>query len=223
MQVKQEKVATLESTQFDKIIGRYSSAIKTFSLLKEYFNNITILDYGSGNGIFLRILQKNNLNAFGWEPSSELVKAVNIFQNIENNHSDIDEVKNKKFDVIVTLRTWAYIPNKKEVIKLWSDMLTDNGIVILENSNYNYWSKYRSSIPMYPGWNISKEDKNEFNKYSKFEKKLIGYSEYYFGNISDGICKLIIKKVLNNIDRFLGQYFTLFAPHYIYIYRKRKV
>jgi 2-polyprenyl-3-methyl-5-hydroxy-6-metoxy-1,4-benzoquinol methylase len=219
MQVKKEKVATLESTQFDNIINRYPSAIQTYKLLKNYFiNSEKILDYGSGNGIFLRILQKNKHNAFGWEPSEELVKSVNIFQNINNNYSDISQINNIQFDTIISLRTFAYIPNKEEVIKIWSEKLNKNGILILENGNYNYWNtKYRSKTKAYPGWDINEDLKKEFAKYFELEKKLIGCADYYHGDISDNFIKIIGKKIINSIDRFLGRYFTLFAPHYIYI------
>lgn len=34
MEICEKDVATIQSTQFDKIISRYSSAIKTYKLLK---------------------------------------------------------------------------------------------------------------------------------------------------------------------------------------------
>ena len=219
MEIYEKDVATIRSTQFDKIIGRYPSAIKTYKLLKKYFkSNSRILDYGSGNGIFLRILQRNGHEAYGWEPSQALVDAVNVFQNIKNNSSDIADIENVKFDIILSLRTLAYIPNKEEVIKVWAQMLNEGGILILENSNYKYWERYKTNEPMHSGWNISREVEKEFLKYFILKERLIGFAPYYHGCISDGIVRIILKKFVNFIDRALGKFFSLFAPHYIYIY-----
>ena len=95
-------------------------------------------------------------------------------------------------------------------------MLNEDGILILENGNYKYWEKYKTNEPMHEGWNISREVENEFLKYFILKERLIGYAPYYHGCISDGIARIIFKKFVNFIDRALGKFFPLFAPHYIY-------
>ena len=85
--------------------------------------------------------------AYGWEPSRVLVDAVNVFQNIKNNSSDIADIEKSKFDIILSLRTLAYIPDQEEVIKFWAKMLNEDGILILENGNYSIRRNIRPASP----------------------------------------------------------------------------
>ena len=113
------------------------------------------------------------------------------------------------------MRALAYIPNKEEVIKFWAQMLNEGGILILENSNYKYWERYKTNEPMHPGWNLGREAENEFLKYFILKERLIGFAPYYHGCISDGIVRIILKKFVNFIDRVMGKIYPLFVLYRI--------
>lgn len=105
----------------------------------KYFKNInipSILEIGSGTGEQLSEFKKIGFNVVGVEPSEKLsayansngIKTLNIF--FDENTKQI--TNHTKFDAVVTSYTFDHIPSPVEVLKNIYNILTPEGILIIE-------------------------------------------------------------------------------------------
>ena len=108
----------------------------------------TILDFGCGTGDFLKVCYKDGWEVTGIEPS---VKARDIANQKLNNlvfdANEINNFKNKKFDVITLWHVLEHLPNLKEAIINFKQLLKPNGVLIVAVPNFksydaNYYQSY---------------------------------------------------------------------------------
>jgi 2-polyprenyl-3-methyl-5-hydroxy-6-metoxy-1,4-benzoquinol methylase len=108
----------------------------------------TILDLGCGTGDFLKLCYKDGWEITGIEPS---VKARDIANQKLNNlvfdANEINNFKNKKFDVITLWHVLEHLPNLKEAIINFKQLLKPNGVLIVAVPNFksydaNYYQSY---------------------------------------------------------------------------------
>jgi 2-polyprenyl-3-methyl-5-hydroxy-6-metoxy-1,4-benzoquinol methylase len=108
--------------------------IRRFKFLKSSLINKRVLDFGSGNGGFLKQIKAISKDVLG----IELEKAIVPYYEkedipLENN---LDKI-NKKFDVITSFHVIEHIKNPLIVLKILKDLLEDNGKLIIEVPNAN--------------------------------------------------------------------------------------
>jgi SAM-dependent methyltransferase len=133
--------------------------------IKNYFSSkkISILDYGCGNGSFLKYLKLNNfedLTGFEFNIREEKNKRITFY-------NDLKCLKNskKKFDVIVLNHVLEHI--KDPVIKLTmikKYFLKNNGKIFIEVPNYAIFE----NIGIKPG-NLVKEHFSQFTTKSLYD------------------------------------------------------
>lgn len=108
----------------------------------------TILDFGCGIGDFLKVCYKDGWEITGIEPS---VKARDIANQKLNNlvfdANEINNFKNKKFDVITLWHVLEHLPNLKEAIINFKQLLKPNGVLVVAVPNFrsydaNYYQSY---------------------------------------------------------------------------------
>lgn len=108
----------------------------------------TILDFGCGTGDFLKVCYKDGWEITGIEPS---VKARDIANQKSNNlvfdANEINNFKNKKFDVITLWHVLEHLPNLKEAIINFKQLLKPNGVLVVAVPNFrsydaNYYQSY---------------------------------------------------------------------------------
>lgn len=108
----------------------------------------TILDFGCGTGDFLKVCYKDGWEITGIEPS---VKARDIANQKLNNlvfdANEINNFKNKKFDVITLWHVLEHLPNLKEAIINFKQLLKPNGVLVVAVPNFrsydaNYYQSY---------------------------------------------------------------------------------
>lgn len=108
----------------------------------------TILDFGCGTGDFLKVCYKDGWEITGIEPS---VKARDIANQKLNNlvfgANEINNFKNKKFDVITLWHVLEHLPNLKEAIINFKQLLKPNGVLVVAAPNFrsydaNYYQSY---------------------------------------------------------------------------------
>ncbi len=128
---------------FDKIYQfvKKISLNKKLQLINSFYSpSKNILDIGAGTGDFLNFCQLNSWNVFGVEPSE---KARNIAskKGIELKEN-INLFQNKKFDVITLWHVLEHVENLSEYIHLLSNLLSDNGRLVIAVPNYKSYDAH---------------------------------------------------------------------------------
>ncbi|MCP9199303.1 class I SAM-dependent methyltransferase [Gramella sp. GC03-9] len=94
-----------------------------------------ILDFGAGTGDFLKKMKSVGWEIEGVEPSST---ARNLADKKELNlKSDLASISKTKFDVISLWHVLEHIPDFENQIKNFSELLDENGILVIAVPNYN--------------------------------------------------------------------------------------
>ncbi|CAL2080632.1 class I SAM-dependent methyltransferase [Tenacibaculum sp. 190524A02b] len=124
-----------------QIIKKYALNKKLKLINNQLTTDKSILDIGAGTGDFLNVCKLSGWKATGIEPSFQArnlanKKGITLHENIEN-------IKNKKFDVITLWHVLEHIPNLEEQIKVFKNHLNKNGTLIIAVPNYkSYDAKY---------------------------------------------------------------------------------
>jgi len=107
---------------------------RRFDFIKNSIVNKEILDFGSGNGGFLK--QAKSLCKYAC--AVELEKAVKPFYKEENIelYSDLDECT-KQFDIITSFHVIEHIKEPLEILEKLKEKLKKNGKLIIEVPNAN--------------------------------------------------------------------------------------
>lgn len=172
--------------------------VKSYSLKKKVklitkINNGsgTLLDIGAGTGDFLKVAKENNWNVAGVEVNQKAKdlaseKGIHLF-------SDIEELKNQKFDVITLWHVLEHIPNLEETCTLLESLLSDNGSLVIAVPNYNsydanyytnFWAAY--DVPRHL-WHFSQESmKKLFSSQMKLiHTKPMIFDSFYVSLLSE--------------------------------------
>lgn len=170
---------------FDKVynkIKKYTIKQKWKQIIDCKKNIKTVLDVGCGTGDFLVHAKKIGFIADGVEPNKkaqELAqqKKINVVTNIE-------ELKNKKYDVITLWHVLEHVCNYDEYIFQLKQMLNPDGLLIIAVPNFysydakyyqNYWAAW--DVPRHI-WHFSKKAIQIIFK--KHQLKIIQIKPMYF-------------------------------------------
>ena len=95
---------------------------KRVDVLKKYSKSAkTILDFGCGNGNFVKFLTSNKYNAFGFDKSEDIKKHLKI-QNTPFYKSE-EEIPNRHFDVITCFDVIEHTTNPRIFIQILTKKL----------------------------------------------------------------------------------------------------
>lgn len=140
----------LQKTEFDDK--------RRYEFVREKIANKNVLDFGCGVGGFLEMAKQSASNVSGVEleralQSSFQERKLNVFSNLKEAQEE-----SKKYDIITAFHVVEHLQNPKEILKDLSQLLTENGEMILEvpNSddalltlyeskdfqNFTYWSQH---------------------------------------------------------------------------------
>lgn len=123
----------------------YKDDRRRFLKLKNDLINKDILDFGAGNGNFLKLAKKyaNSVTAIELDRESHIIFKKNKI----NYYLDINEIPaDKKFDVITLFHVIEHLKDPISYLKSISNILKEDGKIILEfpNSNDSLLSLYKS-------------------------------------------------------------------------------
>lgn len=107
---------------------------RRFEFLKNSLINKKILDFGSGNGGFLKLTKNISKRVLGVELEKAIIpfyKEENI--SLENNLDNINE----KFDIITSFHVIEHIKEPLKILDKLKNLLEDNGRLIIEVPNAN--------------------------------------------------------------------------------------
>ena len=140
----------LKETEFDDK--------RRYDFVKEKIANKNVLDFGCGVGGFLEMAKRSASNVSGIELERALQhsfqeRKLNVFSNLKEAQKE-----SKKYDIITAFHVVEHLKNPKEILKDLSQLLTENGEMIVEVPNsddalltlyenkdfqsFTYWSQH---------------------------------------------------------------------------------
>jgi len=129
----------------------------------------TLLDIGSGPGLFLNVATKFGIDALGIEPSAEAYKYSKKTYRAQVLNTTIEELKshNKKFDFIHSSLVLEHILDPLEFIEKSKDMLVNNGLFcIIVPNDFNPVQDINIKLGRHQWWVSPFEHLNYFNRKS---------------------------------------------------------
>ncbi len=102
-----------------------------------------ILDYGCGDGSFLKFMQDHNFSVLGYEPNNKASKIASLKIGEKNIVSSLENIENNSLDIITLWHVLEHIPNPEEILSQLKSKLKENGILIIAVPNYkSYDAKF---------------------------------------------------------------------------------
>ena len=126
---------------------------KKLNLISKYVSRGTILDYGCGTGMFLKVCQDAGWKSFGMEPDEGARKiasemGLNTFSDKERIQTYIGA---EKFDIITLWHVLEHVTDLEETLNFFKEKLNQNGALIIAVPNYTsydakhykeYWAAF---------------------------------------------------------------------------------
>jgi len=110
---------------------------RRFQYLKSVLPNRSLLDFGCGAGGFVLKARDLAATSHGVEPEARLIKyyqshGLTIFQNLSEITKDI---RGYRYDIITMFHVLEHIPDPKSILSELSEMLANDGQIIVEVPN----------------------------------------------------------------------------------------
>jgi 2-polyprenyl-3-methyl-5-hydroxy-6-metoxy-1,4-benzoquinol methylase len=126
------------------IISKLYKAVRNYTLKKKlalvnkHVSRGTILDYGCGTGMFLKVCQDNAWKAFGMEPDEGARKiaseqGLTVFSDKGRMQTYIT---NQTFDAITLWHVLEHVTDLEETLNFFKTKLNPNGVLIIAVPNY---------------------------------------------------------------------------------------
>jgi len=126
---------------------------KKLKLISKYVSRGTILDYGCGTGMFLKVCQDNGWKSFGMEPDGDARKiasemGLNTFSDKERIQTYIGS---ETFEIITLWHVLEHVTDLEETLNYFKEKLNQNGALIIAVPNYTsfdakhykeFWAAY---------------------------------------------------------------------------------
>ena len=151
------------------IINKLYHYVQKYNLKRKYksFYKIvprgTWMDYGAGNGAFLKYLKDQNISSVGYEPDEEARKI-----GTHNGLTIVDSIKYKpkegEYAAITMWHVLEHVPELNEIIQTHHSNLKENGILVIAVPNHlsydachykNFWAAY--DVPRHL-WHFNEND-----------------------------------------------------------------
>lgn len=137
------------------IINRLYHIVRTktlkgkLDLVKAYVSRGTILDYGCGTGMFLKVCSDAGWSSFGFEPDSgardmAISRGLNVV-------SSKDSLRQSKYNIITLWHVLEHVTDLDQTLQFFSDNLAKDGRLIIAVPNYTsadakhygeFWAAY---------------------------------------------------------------------------------
>lgn len=135
-----------------KLIRNFTLKRK-LSLIQKHVSRGTILDYGCGTGMFLKVCQDNGWKAYGVEPDDGARKigsemGLNVFSDKERVNT---YTNNQTFDIITLWHVLEHVTDLDDTLTFFKEKLNNGGALIIAVPNYTsydaqhykeFWAAY---------------------------------------------------------------------------------
>jgi 2-polyprenyl-3-methyl-5-hydroxy-6-metoxy-1,4-benzoquinol methylase len=114
-----------------------------FKIISKYKTSGKILDYGCGDGSFLKFMKSVDFSILGYEPNSKASQIANSKIGSENIVHSLDTIKNNSLDIITLWHVLEHIPNPEEILYRLREKLKPDGFLIIALPNHqSYDAKF---------------------------------------------------------------------------------
>ena len=212
--LSQNKIKNYYKNKFStSLIKKIRVNYKYYKLLKKFkknYRNKNILDFGCGSGGMLNGLKlKGYKRLYGVELSNDRRKVAKFI--IKNTFSDINKIKNVKFDIIFLNHVLEHIVNIQNTIKILKSKLNRDGIIIINVPNTEY-ENIISQIVFHP--HLHKFTFKSMNELAKSTKLTMNINNSYRSDeisvsLSKNINKSKVKSKNTKLTFFLKRFENL--------------
>ncbi|MEO6305599.1 MAG: class I SAM-dependent methyltransferase [Bacteroidia bacterium] len=126
---------------------------KKIQLLSKHVSRGTILDYGCGTGMFLKVCQDAGWKSFGMEPDEGAAKiATQIGVTVFSDKIKVNEYTNsQKFDAITLWHVLEHVTDLEDTLNFFKVKLSPKGVLIIAVPNHTsfdaqhykaFWAAY---------------------------------------------------------------------------------
>ena len=179
-----KRLSKVKEVQFNEFEEPQENAkfefISLLKILKRYSNcsNLTFLDFGCGDGSYLKIAEEHFKKVQGVEPNIFLKKrALNKRLDILDDNFLVN--KGPYYDVIFTRNVFEYVDGFSVSLNKLMNKLNNNGYFIWRDKFYDYFPKDYSNIDSSDGFN-SFPTKNAIKYHLSINQIEILKSRFYF-------------------------------------------
>jgi len=187
-----------------------------YNSLKHLLNKGSLLDFGCGEGYFLKEMSSKGYSSYGVDPIRN--KTKKIYQSIFD-----EELSDVGFKTITAWHSIEHVYDLEKTIKRFHDLLSDSGFLVVAVPNHNsYDAKYYKylwagyDVPRHL-WHFNKTalrkvfERNKFVFHSAYPLFIDAYyvsflSEKYKGSKTPILRSILIGTISNMKAFFSGQY-----------------
>lgn len=167
-------------------------------IISKYKKTGKILDYGCGDGSFLKFMKNNNYSIIGYEPNSKALNNAIYKIGKENTINSLNDIENNSIDIITLWHVLEHISNPEKILNELKNKLKKNGILIIALPNYkSYDAKYYKEN--WAAWDVprhiyhySKEGAINFfnlNQFDVIHTYPLPFDSFYISLISENYSK----------------------------------
>lgn len=126
---------------------------KKIALVRSHVSRGTILDYGCGTGMFLKVCKSEGWETFGMEPDSgarQIAKGFGI-DSFQDKEDLAKAAQGKQFSAITLWHVLEHVTDLPETLHFFKEKLSPNGVLIIAVPNYTsydaehyerFWAAY---------------------------------------------------------------------------------
>ena len=105
-------------------------------IISRYKPSGSLLDYGCGDGSFLKFISNHNYTAYGFEPNQKAKDIAVSKIGQANMFSSLDEIEDRSLDVITLWHVLEHVPNPIEIVSKLKKKLKKDGFLFIALPNY---------------------------------------------------------------------------------------
>ncbi|WP_320682323.1 class I SAM-dependent methyltransferase [Prochlorococcus sp. MIT 1314] len=213
---ERKKLLKTQKSKASKYIKRELIDLKKF--IKKI--NPTLLDYGSGFGLWTSIAKDINFIVFAYEPSSNrLAKSKEINNHDINFINNLKDIAQKQIDLINIEQVLEHLPNPLGVLKELNYLSNTKTVVRIRVPNL---AKCKEGKTLYKSWPFNDKSMHTLTPYAHlngFTQSSLRIS-YSRAGFKPAYKFMFFYKPINLIRIVLGEYIKILETTTIYLIKK---
>lgn len=167
-------------------------------IISKYKSSGKILDYGCGDGSFLKFMKNNNFSVIGFEPNTKASEIASSKIGNDNITNSLDSIEKNSLDIITLWHVLEHISNPEEILCKLKNKLKKGGYLIIALPNHkSYDAKFYKD--KWAAWDVprhifhySKEGAIQFfniNNFNVLHTYPLPFDSFYISLISESYSK----------------------------------